>query len=110
MYVRCAYFEGTVAPENRERFDRFFEQEVVPLISQFPNIRGVRLLRSEWREEGAPDIYQTIEMTFDSKEDVATALASDARAQNKENTQNSGIMELFQGRLYHINHGVPATA
>ena len=108
MYVRCAYFEGTVAPENRERFNRFFEDEVVPLVARFPNIRTVRLLRSDWHEDGAPGIYQTMEMTFDSLADVEAALASEPRAENKENTQKSGIMDLFDGRLYHINHRVDA--
>lgn len=92
-------FEGTVAPENRERFNRFFEEEVVPLVARFPKIRSVRLLRSDWLEEGAPGIYQTMEMTFDS-------LASEPRAENKANTLKSGIMDLFDGHLYHINHRV----
>ncbi len=109
MYVRCAYFEGTVAAENRERFDRFFDEEVIPMITRFPNLRRVRLLRGEWFEEGAPGIYQTIELTFDSKEDVDTALASEARTRNVENMKKSGIMDLFDGRLYHINHRVDAS-
>jgi len=108
MYVRCAYFEGDVAPENREKFNRFFEEEAVPLINKFPGIRGVRLLRSEWREEGAPNVYQTIELTFETREDVKAALASPAREKNLENTRNSGIMDLFDGTVRHINYAVPA--
>ena len=108
MYVRCAYFEGDVAAENREKFNRFFEDVAVPLINKFPGIRGVRLLRSEWREEGAPNIYQTIELTFDNREAVEAALASPARENNLENMRKSGIMDLFDGTVRHINFEVPA--
>jgi len=49
MYVRCAYFVGDVASENQDKFNRFFEDEAIPLIHKFPGIRSVRLLRAEWR-------------------------------------------------------------
>ena len=108
MYVRCAYFDGFVDADVRERFDKFFVEQAIPLISKFPNLRGVRLLRGDWFEEGAGSIYQTIEMTFDSKEDMEAALSSDARDVNKANTQKSGVMSLFKGRVYHINHRIDA--
>ena len=93
MYVRCAYFEGTVAAENRERFDRFFDEEVIPMITRFPNLRRVRLLRGEWFEEGAPGIYQTIELTFDSKDDIDAALARIEANGGKTLVPRTGIGE-----------------
>ena len=109
MYVRCAYFNGDVAAENQDKFNRFFEEEAVPRIHTFPGIRGVRLLRAQWREDGAPNLYQFIELTFDSAEAIEAALASDERAANIAHMQNSGIMDLFDGKVVHVNYEVAAS-
>jgi len=109
MYVRCAYFVGDVASENQDKFNRFFEDEAIPLIHKFPGIRSVRLLRAEWREEGAPNLYQVIELTFDNREAVETALASEERAFNIARMKDSGIMDLFDGKVVHVNFEVPAS-
>lgn len=106
MYVRCAYFMGTVAPENRARFNAFFDNESLPIMATFPNIRGVRILRGEWYEEGAPGIYQTIELTFDAKEDIDAMLKSEPRARNLKKLAE--IMPLFEGKVFHINHRIDA--
>ena len=109
MYVRCAYFIGDVAAENQQKFNRFFEEEAVPLINKFPGIRGVRLLRADWREEGAPNFYHVLELTFDDAAAVETALASEERAANIAHMQKSGIMDLFDGKIVHVNFEVPAS-
>ncbi|MBC8157930.1 MAG: EthD family reductase [Alphaproteobacteria bacterium] len=109
MHVRCAYFVGDVAAENQAKFNRFFEEEAVPRINKFPGIRSVRLLRSEWREEGAPNLYQFIELTFDDAAAIETALASEERAANIAHMQNSGIMDLFDGKVVHVNFEVAAS-
>ena len=104
MYVRCAHFVGTVAPENRARFDSFIDAECAPIIATFPNLRSFRILRGRWYEEGAPGIYMTIELTFDGPADIDAMLASEARARNIEKMKQ--IMPLFEGRVFHINHEV----
>lgn len=106
MYVRCAYFVGTVAPENRARFDSFIETECAPIIATFPGLRSFRILRGRWYEEGATDIYMTIELTFDGPADIAAMLASGPRARNVEKMKE--IMPLFEGRVFHVNHEVGA--
>lgn len=108
MYVRCAYFEGEVAPENRERFDRFMREEVVPRILRFPGIRRFRIMRAGWHEEGATRLYQTFELTFDSLEAIERALASPERADNVAKMKE--IMPLFAGRIVHVNHEVTTDA
>lgn len=102
MYVRCAFFEGTVDAQHRERFNSFINTELVPLLRQFPGLRDLRILRPEWSEDGAPQILLQTEMLFDSKEALERALDSDVRRKSREVAAE--ILPLFKGRLYHINY------
>ncbi len=106
MYVRCAYFEGYVDPDDRQRFDEFMVTEIMPRLTKMPKVRAVRLLRGQAFEDDAPLIYQTIEQDYDSLEDIDRALASEVRAAMRKKLAE--VMPLFKGRLYHINHLVTA--
>ncbi|HEX9648695.1 MAG TPA: hypothetical protein VGB88_14410 [Alphaproteobacteria bacterium] len=102
MHIRCAYFEGEVAPEMRARFDRFMDTEIMPRLTSMPKVRAVRLLRGEAFQDGAPGIYQTIEQEYDSIADIEAALASEVRREMRDKLTE--IMPLFKGRIWHINH------
>ena len=102
MHIRCAYFEGEVAPEMRARFDRFMDAEIMPRLTSMPKVRAVRLLRGEAFQDGAPGIYQTIEQEYDSIADIEAALASEVRREMRDKLTE--IMPLFKGRIWHINH------
>ncbi len=102
MYVRCAYFEGTVEAADRERFDRFIDTEIMPRLTRMPKVRAVRLLRGSEFEDDAPHLYQTIEQTYDSLEDIRAALASEVRSEMR--VKLTEVLGLFKGRLYHVNH------
>jgi hypothetical protein len=104
MHIRCAYFEGTVAPENRARFDGFMDDEIMPRLTRMPKVRAVRLLRGEAFQDGAPGIYQTIEQEYDSLADIEAALASEVRREMREKLAE--VMGLFEGRIWHINHSL----
>jgi antibiotic biosynthesis monooxygenase (ABM) superfamily enzyme len=106
MFVRCAHFVGTVAPENREKFDTFIDTEIAPIMATFPGPTSFRILRGRWYEEGAPGIYMTIELTYDRLEDIDIMLASPERSQNLE--KMAQIMPLFEGGIFHINHEITA--
>ena len=103
-YTRCAYFEGDVAPENQERFNNFIDEEVVPIMRTFPGLRQLRIYRPVWREEGALNLYQQFELTFDSEEDIEQFLASEERQANKDKLDQ--ILPLFDGQIKHVNHRV----
>ncbi len=102
MHVRCAIFEGTVAPANRAAFDAHVEQKVLPILAAFPRIRSARVLRAQSVEDGGPPIYQVFELQFDDAEDLAAALASPNRARSR--AALGEVMALFEGRVYHVNH------
>jgi len=102
MHIRCAYFEGTVAPEDRTRFDSFMDTEIMPRLTRMPKVRAVRLLRGEEFQDGAPGIYQTIEQEYDSLADIEAALSSEVRSEMR--AKLAEVMGLFEGRVWHINH------
>ena len=104
MYIRCAYFEGSVAPQNQKKFDDFVLYEMVPLITKFPKIRDVKVLRDIWRENDAPPIYLSLQLTFDTKEDMEAALQSEERSASRAKSEE--IIPFLDGRVYHINYAV----
>jgi len=101
MHVRCAIFEGVVAEADQPKFDAFIQERVVPIISGFPKIRVMRVLRTKSVEDNGPPVYQIFELQFDSAEDAAAALATPKRAESR--AALAEIMPLFKGRIYHIN-------
>jgi antibiotic biosynthesis monooxygenase (ABM) superfamily enzyme len=106
MWVRCGMFVGSVKPENQAKFNAFIDTRVRDKIATFPGLRRLRILRAKWREDGAPDIYQTIEMTFEDAAAIDAMLASPERAENV--TLMKEIMPLFEGKVYHVNYEVSA--
>ena len=100
MIVRSAFLEGTVAPQDRARFDAHMRDVVVPLIGTYPGIRGVTLRRTVERDAGAPPLYMAFDLVFDSLDAMHAALASDIRADVRR--QLGEIMPLLQGRVYHV--------
>ena len=108
MYVRCVYFEGDVAPADREKFDRCVIDEVAPQMAKFPGCREVRVLRGREYEDGAPNFYIVLEHYYDNQDDIGKALASENRAAVRDHL--SKVMPLFKGRVTHINYEVDLTA
>ncbi len=106
MWVRCGYFIGTVKSENKEEFDAFCDTKARAHLLTYPGIRKVRILRSAWHEDGAPGIYQTFELTFDSKEAIDVMLKSPER--DAMGALMSQILPLFDGYTKHINYEVSA--
>ncbi|MBM3517637.1 MAG: EthD family reductase [Alphaproteobacteria bacterium] len=101
MYVRCGFFEGEVASEDRARFDAFWEEIALPLARRLPGIRSARILRGRQYEPDAPRFYQVVELSFGSLADIEAALASPVRAEIR--ARYAEFAPLFKGRLTHIN-------
>ncbi len=106
MWIRCGYFVGTVKPENQTAFDDFMNTKIRDKIASFPGLLKVRILKARWHEDGAPGIYQTIELTFAREGDIDNMLASPQRAENLVLIKE--IMPLFEGKVYHVNYEVAA--
>ena len=50
MYLRCAYFEGSVATADREGFESIVREQIAPQMLRFPRIRSLRFLWSREQE------------------------------------------------------------
>jgi len=100
MIVRSAVLEGQVEEADRERFDRNMRANVIPAIRTYPGIRDVRLRRMAEQEEGAPPVYMTFDLYFDSVADMNAALASETRQLVRSKIAEN--MGPFKGRVYHL--------
>lgn len=117
MFVRCAYYVGTVAPENRKAFDDYVLNVHLPDVASWPRLRGLRLLKNDGAPYlgEAPRYYQCFELAFDTQEDMNFCMASPARvATRKQAAEDLALFKgLFIGDVHHVNYHVtdiPITA
>ncbi|WP_127143932.1 hypothetical protein [Pelagibacterium montanilacus] len=99
MFIRCAFFRGTVRPGCAQAFDEIVETTMVPLWRQFPRVRDVRVMRQVETDAQDHPLPLVLVMEFETREDIAAALASDARARSRE--ASKGLLELFDGEVFH---------
>jgi hypothetical protein len=100
MITRTAIFEGRFKPGCEERFLKAFREELMPLWQQFPHATNIRLLPVRSADPGSPEIVLVQQIDYPSVEALEEALASPARAAARARTLE--LMELFEGRLYHL--------
>jgi hypothetical protein len=100
MIVRTACLEGTVKPEDIDRFDAFIASEVVPLMKRFPGVRSVRVMRAQAVEDNGPMLHMTFESVYDTVDAMDHAFAHPVRQMLKRKMAEA--MPLFEGRLFHI--------
>ncbi len=106
MFVRCAYFEGTISTGNQGRFEEVVRQGIAPAMSRFPGIRRLEFRFGRDFEIPERSICFSIEHAYDSLEDIQRAITSDARKSMQADLDE--LMGLFEGRIYHVNHEVVA--
>lgn len=100
MIIRTAVLEGEVPAADKAHFDREMAETVLPAIRRYPGIREVKLRWRAEQEDGAPPVYLTFDLYFDSLEAMHAALASDIRQEVRR--ELGTIMPLFKGRVYHL--------
>lgn len=110
MLVRCAYYVGMVAPENRDRFNRYVETVHLPMVAAWPLLRGLRPLRSDGKsyEDETPRHYQCFELTFHSQADMDACMMSDERRHTRAQSvaDAAHFKGLFRGEVHHVNYEV----
>jgi antibiotic biosynthesis monooxygenase (ABM) superfamily enzyme len=99
MYVRYAFFEGQVKAGYEAAFTAFVRERLVPLWTQFPGAREVRVLRQHSADDGAPHYAMVLAIRYPSLEAIDTALQSDVRAQSRAVTGE--LVKMFDGRIFH---------
>ena len=65
------------APEDADAFDAHYRDVHAPIVRQYPNLRDMRVTRTDGVAGRPPDYYMAAEMAFDTRADLEAALASD---------------------------------
>src|SRR5262245_17345887 len=110
MLLRCAYYVGTVATENRAAFDDYVLNVHLPDVAAWPGLRGLRLPKSKGEPYlgEATRYYQCFELSFDSQEAMDACMASEARAATRQKMKEdlARFQGVFIGEVHHINYDV----
>ena len=100
MLTRCAFFEGHIREGREADFDRFVEEQLLPLWRRFPGSTDVRVLRRVSSDPQAPHVEMLLEFDYPSEEAIEQTMDSPERTDAKAKTQE--LLSMFDGRLYHI--------
>jgi uncharacterized protein (TIGR02118 family) len=110
MFVRCAYYVGTVRPEDQETFDRYVREVHMPMVARWPRLKSLRLLKNNGQPYlgEAPRYYQCFELGFSTQADMDFCMASADRAETRRVSQQdlAVFKGLFQGEVHHVNYEV----
>lgn len=100
MITRRAIFEGSIKPGMEDRFFEEVETRLAPLWQAFPHALDVRMFRIEESDDAERPVVMIQEVDYPdhaSMKEAITSLARDAaRAVTLE------ILEMFDGRFYHV--------
>ena len=88
MFIRCAFFKGIIIPGNEEAFHAYWQKNLVPLWSSFPNLLELRVLR-EVESDDFDNLFPLVmSMRFSTREDIKIALESPVRWQVKKHQKD----------------------
>jgi hypothetical protein len=104
MFIRCAYLIGKPAQGKDAALHQAL-QSLLKMYMSFEKIRAVKLLTGREWEDGAPGIYATLELCFDSEADLKAALATPFRQEFRAYFA-ANVIPLFDGIVKHINYDV----
>jgi len=99
MFIRCAFFRGTVKPGMEEAFTQYIRRELVPLWTRFPGAQEVRVLRQIESDVSDPHLALVLSVRFPTRESIDVALASEVRMQSKE--VSKALIAMFDGTVFH---------
>jgi uncharacterized protein (TIGR02118 family) len=108
--VRCAYYVGTVKPEDQAVFDAYCRDVHMPMVALWPRLKRLRLLKNDGKPYlgEAPRYYQCFELTFENQADMDFCMASPDRAETRRISalDHAKFKGLFQGEVHHVNYEV----
>jgi hypothetical protein len=100
--TRYAYFIGQPVEGKAEQFFSHLEQTVAGF-SKLPGVKSAQLERPCYFETGAPEIYATVRISFNSLDDIEAALATPERQRLRAEFK-ANVAPLFEGTISHINY------
>ena len=75
-------------PDDPAAFDAHYRDVHTPIVRRYPNLRGLRLTRPDGVGGRAAPFHLMAEMSFDSRDDLEAALASDAGRESGRDLRN----------------------
>jgi uncharacterized protein (TIGR02118 family) len=75
-------------PDDPAAFDAHYRDVHTPIVQRYPNLRGMRLIRTDGVAGRPPDFYLMAEMAFDSRADLDAALRSEAGIESGRDLRN----------------------
>ena len=84
-------------PEDAEGFDAYFRETHLPIVQRWPGVQQLRVTRlTSTPRGGEPDYYLLVEAAWETDEEMAAALRSDAGAESARDArtiaQKFGVM------------------
>ena len=102
MYVRSAFFEGSLDDAQLATFREHMTDVVAPIVATFPGVRRYDLFWPDMLEAGAPALVLNMAHFYDDAAAMEAALASPQRADSVRAT--GAILERLPLKVWHINY------
>lgn len=103
MITRTAIFEGRVQPGQEDAFFEGVEQRLAPLWQKLPHALDVRFFRVDDCDDAERPVAMIQQVDYPSTEAMQEAITSPARDAARAVTLE--LMEMFDGRFYHVITG-----
>jgi antibiotic biosynthesis monooxygenase (ABM) superfamily enzyme len=108
MWIRSAFWSGTIKPGLEDQFKAAIDDELVPALGTLPGVIAVRSLWPRRLEDDPPAIACQIIVEFAGEADVDRMLASPERLKLRGRVRE--IAGMFDGGISHIDYAVGAAA
>lgn len=105
MWIRAAYFEGKIFPDNLARFQLIVNGEIVPGIRASPGVRRVNAWWPQKYEDRSEEVFRRIVVEFAAESGIADMLASPERRALRERVLE--LVPFFDGKISRINFESP---
>ena len=104
MWVRSAYWTGTVKPGREADFAQLLDGEVAPAMRALPGVQAVRTLWPRRMEDDPPALACQVVAEFADRAGLDRMLASPERGALRPRVL--ALRDLFEGALSHIDFEV----
>ena len=108
MWVRSAYWIGSIRPGREAEFARLLDGDLAPAMRRLPGVQGVRTLWPKRREDDPPMLACQVVVDFADHAGLERMLASSERQALRPRVL--ALRDLFDGALSHIDFEVGADA
>jgi antibiotic biosynthesis monooxygenase (ABM) superfamily enzyme len=99
MFIRCAFFKGSIKPGMEEAFHAHWRDHVMPHWRAFPHLLELRVLRDVDSDDNESRFPLVMAMKFATRDHIAAALASDTRWASK--AASKPLIEMLEGHVIH---------